>query len=268
MALPENLTRVVLERSGDSAILWVSLSNPAARNAMDEAMQRELIATFRAIADDDSVRCVVVRGQGEVFSSGGDIAAFQGMTPEKSHWYATQRGEAMQDAVTRLGKPLIAAIDGWCLAGGMELLLMADFAYASRNAKFGVTEIRIGVLPLWGGVTRLPQAVGLRRAREMLYRGEIIDSAEALRLGLVNRCFESAQKLYAAAEEAAQEIVAKSRPAIRAARELTAAASGRNDDCCMALERGVAVHLAGTADAKEGIAAFLQKRTPRFNQTV
>ena len=108
-------------------------------------MQRELIATFRAIADDDSVRCVVVRGQGEVFSSGGDIAAFQGMGPEKSHWYATQRGEAMQDAVARLGKPLIAAIDGWCLAGGMELLLMADFAYASRGAKFGVTEIRIGV---------------------------------------------------------------------------------------------------------------------------
>jgi enoyl-CoA hydratase/carnithine racemase len=267
MALPDNLTRVILERSGgDGSILWVSLSNPAARNAMDEAMQRELIATFRAIADEDSVRCVVVRGQGEVFSSGGDIAAFQDMGPEKSHWYATQRGEAMQDAVARLGKPLIAAIDGWCLAGGMELLLMADFAYASRGAKFGVTEIRIGVLPLWGGTTRLPLAVGVRRAREMLYRGEVIDSAEALRLGLVNRCFDSAAELYVAAGQAAQEVAAKSRPAIRAARELTTLASGRNDAWCMALERGASVHLSATADAREGIAAFLEKRTPRFNQ--
>jgi enoyl-CoA hydratase/carnithine racemase len=148
----------------------------------------------------------------------------------------------------------------------MELLLMADFAYASRGAKFGVTEIRIGVLPLWGGATRLPLAVGVRRAREMLYRGEVIDSAEALQLGLVNRCFDSAAELYAAAGQAAQEVAAKSRPAIRAARELTTLANGRNDAWCMALERGASVHLSATADAREGIAAFLEKRTPRFNQ--
>lgn len=268
MALPENLTRLLLERTGDDgAVLWVTLSNPAARNAMDDAMQRELIATFRAAGQDDSIRCVVVRGHGEMFSSGGDISAFQDMGPEKSHWYSTQRGEATQQAVAALGKPLIAAVDGWCLAGGCELLLMADFAYASRAAKFGVTEIRIGVLPLWGGVTRLPLAVGVRRAREMLYRGEIIDSAEALRLGLVNRCFETAEELYGAAGQAAQEIAAKSRWAIRAARELTDLVSGRDDGLCMALERGTAVHLSGTEDAREGIAAFLEKRQPQFNQT-
>src|SRR6185369_14432940 len=233
----------------------------------DEPMQQELIATLRALAQDDAVRCVVLRGEGEVFSSGGDISAFQGMGAQKSHWYATQRGDVVQEAVAHLGKPLIAAVDGWCLAGGCELLLMADFAYASRAAKFGLTEIRIGLLPGWGGVTRLPAAVGLKRAREMLYRGEIIDSAEALRLGLVNRCFDTAEELYAAAEQAAQDIAAKSRWAIRAARELTGLASGRNDGLCMALERGTAVHLSGTADAREGIAAFLEKRRPQFNQT-
>jgi len=268
MTLPENPTRLQLTRSGDDgAVLWLTLSNPAKRNALDEAMQRELIDTFGAIAEDDSVRCVVVRGQGEVFCSGGDIGAFQGMSPERAHWYATERGEAMQDAVARLRKPLVAAVDGWCLAGGFELLLMADFAYATRGARFGVTEIRIGLLPLWGGVTRLPLAVGLRRAREMLYRGEIIDSAEALRLGLVNRCFETAEQLHAAAGEAAQEIASKSRNAIRVARELTALASGRDDAACKALERGATIHLAGSADAKEGIAAFLDKRAPRFNLT-
>lgn len=266
MTLPVDLTRLVLERTGDDgAVLWVSLSNPQQRNAMDETMQRELIATFRAVAQEDAVRCVVVRGAGEVFSSGGDIGAFQRMGPQQSHWYATERGEALQRAVAGMGKPLIAAVDGWCLAGGTELLLMSDFAYASRAAKFGVTEVRIGLLPLWGGATRLPQAVGVRRAREMLYRGEIIDSAEALRLGLVNRCFDTAEALYAAADTAAREIAAKSREAIRAARELVALAGGRDDALCMALERGASVHLAGTADAKEGIAAFLARREPRFN---
>jgi enoyl-CoA hydratase/carnithine racemase len=268
MALPDNLTRLILERRGDAAaVLWVSLSNPAMRNAMDDAMQRELIATIRAAGTDESIRCVVVRGEGGVFSSGGDISAFQGMGPEKCHWYATERGDALQKAVVALGKPLICAVDGWCLAGGTELLLMSDFAYCSRAAKFGVTEIRIGLLPLWGGTTRLPMVVGLRRAREMLYRGEIVDSAEALRLGLVNRCFDSADELYAAAGQAADEIAARPRFAIRAARELTALASGRDDAACLALERGASVHLAATADAKEGIAAFLEKRPPRFNQT-
>ncbi len=268
MALPDHLTRLVLTRSGDDgAVLWVALSNPKMRNAMDDAMQQELIATFRALAQDDSVRCVVVRGQGDAFSSGGDIGAFQGMGPDKSHWYATQRGEAVQDAVARIGKPLIAAVDGWCLAGGCELLLMADFAYASKAAKFGLTEIRIGLLPGWGGVTRLPLAVGLRRAREMLFRGEIIDSDEALRIGLINRSFDNAEALYAATEQAAQEIASRSRAAIRAARELTDLASGRDQALCMALERGATVHLSATADAREGVAAFLEKRAPRFNQT-
>lgn len=268
MSLPNKPERLILERGGDGdAVLWVSLSNPGARNAMDDAMQQELIATFRAAGADDSIRCVVVRGQGEIFSSGGDISAFRDMAPERSHWYATERGDALQKAVAAMGKPLIAAVDGWCLAGGTELLLMSDFAYCTRAAKFGVTEIRIGLLPLWGGTTRLPQVVGLRRAREMLYRGEIIDSAEALRLGLVNRCFDSADALYAAAGEAAEEIAAKSRHAIRAARELSALASLRDDAMCMALERGASVHLAGTGDAKEGIAAFMEKRQPRFNQT-
>ena len=146
-----------------------------------------------------------------------------------------------------------------------QVVITGVGAYSA--AKFGVTEIRIGVLPLWGGATRLPQVVGLRRARELLYRGEVIDSAEALRLGLVNRCFDSADELYAAAGQAADEIAAKSRHAVRAARELTALASGRDDAACMALERGAAVHLSGTADAQEGIAAFLEKRQPRFNRT-
>ena len=267
MALPDNLTRLALQRTGDDgAVVWVTLSNPRMRNALDAAMQQELIATLHALAQEDSVRCVVMRGAGEMFCSGGDISAFEGMSPEKSHWYSTYRGDVVQEAVAHLGKPLIAAVDGWCLAGGCELLLMADFAYASGAAKFGLTEIRIGVLPGWGGVTRLPAAVGLKRAREMLYRGEIIESAEALRLGLVNRCFATAEELYAAAEQAAQEIAAKPRAAVREARELTALASGRDDDQCMALERGAITYLSSTADAREGVAAFLEKRAPRFNQ--
>lgn len=266
--LPESPTRLSFERRGPGGqVFWVTLTNPEMRNALDDGMQRELIETMRAVAADDTIHCVVLRGEGKVFCSGGDIGIFEGMTPERGHWFSVHRGEALQAAVLNLGKPLIAAVDGWCLAGGCELALMSDFVYASEQTRFGVTEIHIGLLPGWGGMTRLPQAVGLRRAREMLYRGEIVDAAEALRIGLANRLFPSAAELYEAVDRCSQEIAEKSRAAVRAAREITALVSGRDDAAAMALERGVMTHLIATADVREGVAAFLEKRTPRFNRT-
>lgn len=267
MALPE-FSRLHVERRGeDGALLWVALSNPQARNALDEAMQVELIELLRAVAGDDSVRCVVFRGAGNVFCSGGDIQGFDGMTPSRGEWFSVHRGEVVQGLMSGLGKPVIAAVDGWCLAGGSELALMCDFIYATQAAKFGLTEIRIGLLPGWGGLTRLPRAVGMRRAREMIYRGEILDAAQAHDLGLVNRVFASADALYAEVEQAGLDIAAKSAAALRVARNVISQTAHASDEVAMSLERGGVVYLLSTPDVQEGVQAFLEKRTPHFNQS-
>ena len=266
--MAESGVRVQVQRRGDDgALLWVTLSNPATRNALDETMQLELLALLAAVKDDDSVRCVVLQGAGGHFCSGGDINGFEGMTPARGAAYSLRRGEPMQSRFAQLGKPVIAAVEGWCLAGGTELALMCDFIYAASKAKFGVTEIRIGLLPGWGGLTRLPRAVGLRRAREMIYRGEVIDAAEAERTGLVNRLFPTADALYAAAEASALEIARMSAPAMRVAREVTAQSAHVPDEVAMALERGGLIHLVSLPDVHEGVDAFLAKREPRFNKT-
>lgn len=268
MTMPDSLQRLQFERRGsDGSVLWVSLSNPEARNALDETMQVELIEVLRAAAADDSVRCLVLRGAGNMFCSGGDIRGFEGMTPVRGEWFSVHRGEVIQTLMSGLGKPVIAAVDGWCLAGGCELALMSDFIYATTAAKFGVTEIRIGLLPGWGGLTRLPRAVGARRAREMIFRGEVIGAPEAQQLGLVNRLFAGAEELYAEVEKVALEITGKSAAAVRVARNTIAQTAHVSDEVSMSLERGGLVYLLSTPDVHEGVQAFLEKRPPRFNQS-
>ncbi|MEZ5631917.1 MAG: enoyl-CoA hydratase/isomerase family protein [Burkholderiaceae bacterium] len=268
MAMPDSFQRLQVERRGaNGSLLWVSLSNPEARNALDEAMQLELIELLRAVAADRSVRCLVLRGAGNTFCSGGDIRGFEDMTPVRGEWFSVHRGEVIQALMGGLGKPVIAAIDGWCLAGGCELALMSDFVYATEKAKFGVTEIRIGLLPGWGGLTRLPRAVGARRAREMIFRGEVIGAQEAQQLGLVNKLFAGAEELYAEVEKVALEIADKSSAAVRVARDVIAQTAHASDAVSMSLERGGLVYLLSTPDVQEGVQAFLEKRTPQFNQT-
>lgn len=264
-----NYERLEVEHRGaNGEVLWISLANPAMKNALDARMQGELIDVLGIAAQDPSVRCVVVRGTGNVFCSGGDIRAFDGMNPLMAERYATERGEVLQARIAALRKPILAAVDGWCLAGGTEFALMCDFIYATRAAKFGVTEIRIGLLPGWGGLTRLPRAVGMRRAREMIYRGEIIDAAQARECGLVNKLFESADQLYAEIEKVALEIAGNSAAAVRAARGVIADSQGVSEQVAMALERGAVVYLTATPDAHEGVKAFCEKRAPQFNQSL
>ncbi|MBI3373392.1 MAG: enoyl-CoA hydratase/isomerase family protein [Betaproteobacteria bacterium] len=266
MAEPQ-YQRLLVERKGaDGEVLWLSLSNPAMRNALDDKMQLELIDALASAKDDISIRCLVLRGAGKVFCSGGDIRGFEGMNPAKGEWFSIHRGQAIQNLFTMLGKPVIAAVDGWCLAGGTELALMCDFIYAAEAAKFGLTEIAIGLLPGWGGLTRLPRAVGARRAREMIYRAEIVSASEAQRAGLVNRVFSTADELYAQADLAATEIAAKSQAAVRVARGVIAETAGASDEVAMSLERGAVVYLLATPDVQEGVNAFIEKRAPKFNQ--
>lgn len=236
------------------------------RNSLDDRMQVELIQALERIRDDASVRCVVLRGAGNVFCSGGDIGGFDELTPVGWTEKARRRGDAIQVLFASLGKPVIAAVDGWCLGGGLEVALMCDFVYATRTAKFGLTEIRLGILPGWGGLTRLPKVAGAARAREMIYRGEIVKALEACRVGVVNRLFRDAPGLYEGADAVSSEIASRSAAAVFAAREAIRQSALAPEDVCMSLERGAASYLLGTPDAREGVRAFLEKRPPRFNQ--
>lgn len=260
--------RLIVERAGERGeIVWISLANPPIRNALDARMQTELLGVLEEIKQDSSIGCVIVRGAGDLgFCSGGDIKGFKDMTPQKGDWYSVHRGQAFQRLMASMGKPVIAAVDGWCLAGGMELAVMCDFIYASETAKFAVTEIEIGLLPGWGGLSHLSGAVGLRRAREMIYSAEKIDAAEALRIGLVNKVFPTADQMYVAAERAAISIANKSRAAVREARDIiTATGTIPDAETGMAMERGVMMRLISSADFHEGVQAFLEKRKPAFN---
>lgn len=261
--------RLKLSRTGPGGeILWVSLYNPAMRNALDEQMQVELLELVGALGSDDRLRCVILRGDGEkAFCSGGDITVFDTLNPLRLERYVVERGQALYKAIHALPVPVIAAVDGWCLAGGSEVALMCDFIYATQTARFGLPEINIGLLPGWGGVARLPSAVGSRRARELLMRGNFISGEEACNWGLVNRCFASPDDLYAAAQAVAEEIAQKPRTAVRLARNVVDML-GEQDDRALALERGAVALLISSPNAQEGVAAFKEKRRPQFTNDI
>lgn len=259
--------RIVCEtRGGAGESLWITLNNEPMRNALDDVMQRELLDVLQKVAFDASVRCVVIGGAGtKAFCSGGDIRAFESMDLVKSHDYLVQRGQALQRLITTMEKPVIAAISGMCFAGGLELALMCDFAYATENATFGLLEINLGLLAGWGGTVRLPRAIPAGRAREMIYRGEVIGAREALEWGLVNRVFASKEELLRALDVAVAEITAKPPLALRAAKTIVnESLTCDSIDAALAIERGTIGWLSKSEDVKEGVAAFLAKRKPLF----
>jgi len=179
--------------------------------------------------------------------------------------YLLQRGARIHQLITTMEKPVIAAVAGMCFAGGLELALMCDFVYATENATFGLLEINLGLLAGWGGTVRLPRAIPAARAKEMIYRGEVIKATEAHQWGLVNRVFSGRAEMDQALEKTVEELVAKPPLALRAAKTIiNNSATCDSMDAALAIERGTIQWLLGSEDMKEGVAAFLEKRKPSF----
>lgn len=259
--------KLIYERKGDKGeALWLTLNNEPMRNALDDDMQRELLEVLNEIAFDASIRCIVVGGAGEkAFCSGGDIRAFQSMDHVSGYDHLLQRGNAIQRLLTSMEKPVIAAVNGMCFAGGLELALACDFIYATESASFGLLEINLGVLAGWGGTVRLPRTIPAGRAKEMIYRGEVIKSAEAYQWGLVNRLFPSKADMYGALEEVVAEILAKPPLALRAAKNvINNSLKCESMEAALAIERGSIMWLLSSNDMREGVAAFVEKRKPNF----
>lgn len=250
----------------DGGVRVIVVDRVKVLNALNPVVIAELKAAFTDTADDalrGEIRAVVITGAGErSFIAGADIAAMAAMTPDEAREFS-RRGHAVADALAKMPVPVIAAVNGFALGGGCEVALACDFIYAADNAKFGQPEVRLGVIPGFGGTQRLLRRVGLARALELCLTGDTIDAAEALRIGLVNKVLPQAE-LLPAAIAAARRIADAGPIAVAECKRVL------HDGADMSLPRGNAIEvetfasLFATDDQKEGMAAFLAKRKPAF----
>lgn len=252
---------VLVER--DDSLLIITINRPKVLNALNRATLSELDAAMADAAGNERVRGVLLTGAGEkAFVAGADIKELATATPSEL-FECARFGQAVFDRIDRLGKPVIAAINGFALGGGCELALACTIRLAADTAKFGQPEINLGLLPGYGGSQRLPRLVGRGRALEMLLTGRTIGADEALRIGLVSEVVPAAE-LMASARKMGHLLAAKSPVAIRLV--LNAVAEGLE----MPLESGLRheADLFGQAgqseDMREGTQAFLEKRPPVF----
>jgi len=244
-------------------IATITINRPKALNALNEETIQEFLSTLDDAKRNENIKVVVITGAGDrAFSAGADINMMKtGGSLEARR--SSQLGQRMANEVEDLEKPVIAAINGYALGGGLELAMACDLRIASENARLGQPEINIGTIPGWGGTQRLPRFVGKGVAKEMIFTGKMIDAKDAERLGLVNAVVP-ADQLKATVEQLATEIVNKPPVAIKLAKELINNSTETNLRTGMAHESEAFGILGSTEDFKEGTAAFLEKRKPQF----
>src|SRR3989449_4936344 len=254
----ENLIVEIKDR-----IARVTVNRPKVLNALNEKTVREIHAAFSSLRDDPNVGVVILTGSGEkAFVAGADINDLARMTPLQGE-ASSKLGQAALREIETLGKPVIAAINGFALGGGCELAVACHIRFASENARLGLPEVGLGIIPGYGGTQRLPRIVGLGHALELITTARVIDAQEALRIGLVNRVLPAAE-LIPHCEKVAGEILSRGALAVRYA--MDAAIRGMETDLTQGLEReaGHFGLLAATTDMHEGLKAFLEKRKPTF----
>lgn len=240
------------------AIRVIAIDRAAALNAIDVATMRALLDAFRDCAATPHLRAVILTGSGErAFAAGADIAALSAMGPAEARAFSAL-GHEVAAAIESLSVPVIAAVNGFALGGGCEMALACDFIYAAETARFGMPESKLGAIPGFGGTVRLLERVGPARARELLFSGEIVDAAEAQRIGLVNRVFPVDQLLPEARRSAAA-IAARAPLAIARLKEalVRRAAAGRGD--AAQEETEMFASLFASADLRAGMQAFVAK---------
>ncbi len=253
---------VVSRTAGPDGVAVLTLNRPAVRNAIDDALLDALLAAVRALAGDSGVRAVVVTGAGGIaFSAGMDLQERASFSDAQ---LADQHGRivALTTELTELPMPTIAAVEGFCLAGGFELALACDLIVASRDAQFGLPETRVGIFPGGGAARLLTWAVGAARARDLILTGRRLSGEEAERWGIVSRVAERGGALDGALA-LAQELAAAAPLGLREAKGAIRAASGSLRDG-QAAEDAMYDLVVRSADRREGFRAFAEKRPPRF----
>jgi enoyl-CoA hydratase len=256
-----NFQNITFEKK--NSIAYVTINRPKVLNALNMDTMEELRGAFHDIKNDASVRVVILTGAGEKsFVAGAEIGELAKHNAVEGKEY-THRGQSVLDLIEDLGKPVIACINGFALGGGCELAMACTMRLASENAKLGQPEVKLGVIPGYGGTQRLPRLVGKGIAMQMLLAGEMISAAEAHRIGLVNE-ITSAAELIPRAEAIAQKIIANAPLAVQYAMEAV------NKGIEMTLQEGLYLEAVlfgvccATEDKKEGTTAFLEKRPAQF----
>ncbi|MCK8780362.1 enoyl-CoA hydratase [Rhizobium sp. NTR19] len=243
------------------AVAIVTLNRPKALNALNSTVMTELTDAFAGFAKDDAIGAIVLTGSEKAFAAGADIKEMQSLDFVDAYVNDFISG---WEAIASTRKPVIAAVSGFALGGGCELAMMCDFIIASETAKFGQPEITLGVIPGMGGSQRLTRAVGKAKAMDLVLTGRMMDAAEAERAGLVSRIV-APERLIDEAVEAAAKIASFPRAAVLMGKEAVARSFETTLGEGLRFERRLFHSLFATADQKEGMAAFVEKRKPSFS---
>ena len=252
-------SNILTETRGRVAL--VTLHRPKALNALNDALMDELGQALLGFDDDDGIGAIVITGSDKAFAAGADIGAMKDWTYMDVYRaeYITRNWEALK----RVRKPVIAAVSGYALGGGCELVMMCDIVIAADTARFGQPEIKLGIIPGAGGTQRLPRAIGKAKAMDLILSARMMDAAEAERAGLVSRVVPAAGVL-GEAIKLAETIAAYSLPSVMMAKESLKRAFEAPLEEGLLFERRMFHSLFATEDQKEGMAAFVEKRAPGF----
>ena len=251
----------MIQTEREGAVAVVTVDRPDALNALDVATLTGLRDGLQELAADDAIRVVILTGSGErAFVAGADIKYMSGLDVAGAKEWGALGHEAARLLET-MPKPSIAAVNGFALGGGCELALACDIRYAATGAKFGQPEVNLGIIPGWGGTQRLARVCGLGVAKDLILTGRIIDAEEALRIGLVSAVFDPVLEQ---ARETANLLAARSAGSLRAMKELANRSLGGDHSGNLEAEADAFGELFGTADSKEGLTAFVEKREPEF----
>ncbi len=239
-------------------IATITFNRPDARNAVNNQVRAEFAAAITEVAEDDEISVMILTGNGKAFASGVDIKEFNKTTPYHAHTLYR-----LGERVEKLEKPVIAAVNGYCLGGGNEIAMGCDIIVASEKAKFGQPEINIGIIPGGGGTQRLPRLIGVCKAKELIFTGDIISAEEALNLGLINRVVPPDQ-LMSTAKEIAKKMAVKSSAALKLAKQAINYGMQTSMDCGLKYEYELYSLSLSLEDKAEGVQAFIEKRAPKF----
>lgn len=255
--------RIIYEKKGH--VVWITLNRPKARNAQDPLTREEITTALEMGRDDDEVFVMVITGAGDAFCAGGDIVNFPQNPVEFMDRIGLQiKGKKRPIEMAReIPKPIIAMVNGLALGAGMELAMACDMIIASEAAKFGQPEIKVGLIPGGGGTQVLPRLVGEKRAKELVFTGNIISADEAMRIGLINRVVPK-EKLRESVEELVVNLLQKSPIILKFAKMAVNKTMEMSLSAGLAYESDLCALCFGTEDLKEGARAFSEKRPPAF----
>lgn len=253
---------ITIQRDAEIAVL--TFNRPEVYNALDTETVTAASTVVEQLQGDAEVKVIVITGAGKAFIAGADIAEMRQKTPAQARVYS-ELGHALMRSIEQVNKPTIAAINGYCLGGGMEVALASDIRVASEKARFGLPETILGIIPGWGAVPRATRLVGSAVTKELIFTGDIIDSRRALAMGMINHVVPH-DELISFVLDMAKKICRQSQFAVARAKEVVAASLDKSLPAACAAEADAFVACFEAGDQKEGMQAFLEKREPSFDR--